>query len=130
MSPGFIPQRTAITTVSSLDYSDLSQKALDEAIALAKLTNAEVMLLHVLSALDKDYPPHFSYPITELGYANSALYEDMIQHYAQQWQNFEQENLKILQSFVRDAEAQGVTVKSLANPVLRFVRWRAVGQRI
>lgn len=92
----------------AIDYSDRSRHALDEAIELAKLTNAEIMLIHVLSAMDQDYPVRSSYPITDVGYADSALYEEMMQRYAQQWQRFEQEHLQILQSFARDVEAQGV----------------------
>jgi nucleotide-binding universal stress UspA family protein len=94
----------------ALDYSDRSRQALAEAIDLAKQVHAEMMLLHVLSTLDKGYPNDIYYPITDIGYTNSALYEEIIQRYTQQLQQFEQDNLKILQSLTQEVEAAGIKV--------------------
>jgi nucleotide-binding universal stress UspA family protein len=93
----------------ALDYSDRSRQALGEAIALAKLAHAEIMLLHVLSTSDQAYPIQAGYPLVDIG-VTSGFSQEMMQLYAQQLQQFEQENLKRLQFFVREVENQGVPV--------------------
>jgi nucleotide-binding universal stress UspA family protein len=93
----------------ALDYSDRSQQALDEAIEFAKLTHAKIMLLHVLSATEPDYPIPLSYPATDIG-VDSAFSTEMMQLYVKQLQEFEQKHLKRLQFLAQEAEFQGVTV--------------------
>jgi nucleotide-binding universal stress UspA family protein len=94
----------------ALDYSDISRPAINEAIALAKSVGASLMLLHVLSPLEEGYPNTSIFSQMDLGYPDAAVYQQVMQHYNQQWQEFEEHSLKILQSFVREAEAAGVAV--------------------
>jgi nucleotide-binding universal stress UspA family protein len=94
----------------ALDYSDRSRQALDEAIALAKLTDAKVMLMHVLSPSDQAYPMQVRSPVTDIG-VDSAFSAEMMQLYAQQLQQFEQDHLKALMSFAREVEAEGIPVQ-------------------
>ncbi|MCU0570691.1 MAG: universal stress protein [Oculatellaceae cyanobacterium Prado106] len=93
----------------AMDYSDRSRKALEQAIQLAKCTSAEVMLLHVHSPAEPDFPSH-SYPSTDIGFIDSALYVEVMQRYAQQWQQFEQKHSQILRSFAHEAETPNVRV--------------------
>jgi nucleotide-binding universal stress UspA family protein len=95
----------------ALDYSTRSQQALDEAIELAKLAHAEILLIHVLSPSDQAYPIQAGNPVLDIG-VNSGFSQEMMQLYAQQLQQFEQENLKRLQVLVKEVYAQGVPVNS------------------
>jgi nucleotide-binding universal stress UspA family protein len=110
-----------------LDYSDRSRQVLEEAIALAKLTQAELLLLHVLSMSEPDFPIQVRSPVTDIG-VDSAFSTEMMQIYAKQLQQFEQESVKKLQSFAREAEAQGIHVTwtqpfgSAASEICRTAR--------
>jgi nucleotide-binding universal stress UspA family protein len=94
----------------ALDYSDISRPAIDEAIALAKSVDATLMLLHVLSPSEEGYPNTSIFSQMDLGYPDAAVYQEVMQRYNQQWQEFEEHSLKILRSFAREAEAAGVAV--------------------
>lgn len=94
----------------ALDYSDISKQALNEAIALAKATGAQLTILHVISASEDGYPDTSALYRVDIGYPDAEIYQEVMQRYAQQWQEFEEQSLKTLQSFARDAEMTGVTV--------------------
>jgi nucleotide-binding universal stress UspA family protein len=110
-----------------LDYSDRSRQALEEAIALAKLTQSEILLLHVLSTSAPDCPVQVRSPVTDIG-VDSAFSTEMMQLYVKQLQQFEQENLKKLQSFAKEVEIQGIPVTwaqpfgSVASEICRTAR--------
>ncbi len=43
------------TILVAVDNSPISEKVFDEAVSLAKVTNAKLMLLHVISPFEKSY---------------------------------------------------------------------------
>jgi nucleotide-binding universal stress UspA family protein len=94
----------------AMDYSERSRQALDEAIRLAKVASGQIMILHVLSALDKDYPTQSKSAFPDVGYVDSTLYMEIMRRYAQHLQTFERDHAQILQSLARDAEAQDLPV--------------------
>lgn len=101
----------------ALDYSDMSRAVFDQAVALAKATGAELMLLHVLCSFDTDYPNISIFP--EINTLSPDLYEEAMQRYAQQWQEFERHNLSVIRGFAHEAEDAGVKVdytQFLADP--------------
>lgn len=96
----------------ALDRSDSSQQVFAEAIALAKATQASVMLLHVLSPFDGEYPGSV-YPAIDGIYP--GLHRETVQIYANQWQEFEQEALESLRSLSQTAIAAGVAAEFSQN---------------
>lgn len=87
----------------ALDRSKHSERVLDVAIALAKATEAELMLLHVLSSEERDSP---LMPASNLiGYPlDITIFED----YQRQWGNYQKQGLDLLQSYADKARAVGV----------------------
>lgn len=92
----------------ALDYSDSSRSVFEQALVLAQATGAELMLLHVLCSFDNDYPNISSFP--EINTLPHDLYEEAMQRYAQQWQEFERHNLAIIQALAHKAEDAGFKV--------------------
>jgi nucleotide-binding universal stress UspA family protein len=94
--------------LAAIDASESSKHVFDEALSLAKLNNAELMLVHVLSPLDEGYPT-LMFPGAADVYP--TLYEEAIKSYKKQWQEFEQQSLDILRSLATQARDAGVTVE-------------------
>jgi nucleotide-binding universal stress UspA family protein len=92
-----------------VDYSDHSQQALDQAIELAQLAQAEIQLLHTLSPSDQAYPIQLGHPVSHIG-INSAFSQEVVELYAQQLQQFVQDHLNRLQSLVKVVESKGLLV--------------------
>lgn len=90
----------------ALDNSDLSREVFYEALALAKTTQAELLLLHVLTSTDEGYPDITAFP--EVASFPPNLYEEAMQRYAQQWETFEQYSEARLRALVQEAETAGV----------------------
>ncbi|WP_019501937.1 universal stress protein [Pseudanabaena sp. PCC 6802] len=94
--------------LAAIDASECSKQVFETALSLAKLNNAELMLLHVISPLDEGYPT-LIFPGAADVYP--SLYEEAIESYKQQWQEFEQQGLDILRSLASQARELGVTVE-------------------
>ena len=69
----------------ALNKSDISLQALEEAIALAQATHAQLKLIHVLDDHDPDQPA-FPYPTEYQAY--SAFNVDILARYQQDYQTF------------------------------------------
>lgn len=82
---------------------------INEALELAKLSKANVLLLHVLSPVDDSYPTPI-YPGPDSVYP--SIHEEAIRAYTQQWQRYEQEGLTYLTNLVEQASMAGVTTES------------------
>ncbi|MDJ0615400.1 MAG: universal stress protein [Calothrix sp. MO_192.B10] len=121
----------------ALDRSDNAQQIYEHALSLAKVNNASLMLLHVLSHEENGspYPPPFSY----WNYS-PQLSAQTWEFYQKQWETFKNEGLKILQSYAAEANTAGVSAEFrqiLGNPgsvICDFARsWEAdliiVGRR-
>lgn len=98
--------------LAAIDASDSSKKAFEEALSLAKLNNAQLMLVHVLSPLDEGYPT-LMFPGAADVYPN--LYDEIIKSYKSQWEEFEEQNLNMLRSLSAEASKEGITVEFSQN---------------
>ncbi len=96
----------------ALDRSDTSQQVFTEAIALAKATQSSVMLLHVLSPFDGEYPGSV-YPAIDGIYP--GLHRETVQIYTNQWREFEREALESLRSLSQTAIQTGVAAEFSQN---------------
>ena len=88
----------------AIDRSTTSRKAFEAGLSLARTTGASLMLLHVLSSEETDYPTPFIYPGLE--YDPSA--EPILEAYQEKVQKFEQQELEFLQSLTEEATKAGV----------------------
>jgi nucleotide-binding universal stress UspA family protein len=113
----------------AIDQSDMGKHVFDEALSLAKATDAELMLLHVLSPFDEQYP-------TAVGLQADGIYptfraED-IDYSLGHWDTLKQEGIEFLTLLNNQAIAQNVTVdftQELGDPsrlICEFARvWKA-----
>lgn len=91
----------------ALDQSELSQQTLRTAITMAKALNAQLMLVHVLSPVDANYPsPVFAiqgaYPMFQGGELESHL---------QLLRTLEEQGLEFLKTQTEIATAAGVATE-------------------
>jgi len=86
---------------------------LAEAIALAKLMDAELMLLHVLSPSDEGYPLP-SYPNAGSAY-EGALSEEVVKNYTQQWEAYAQDSAQFIEALTAEATSAGVKTQFTQN---------------
>lgn len=91
----------------AIDKSEITQYILEKGIFLAKLTNTEIMLLHVISiAEDPAFSPVFLQPDT----IYPSLQTELIDEYLQEWQVRKQERLDWLRSL--NDQAKNIGIKS------------------
>lgn len=91
----------------AVNNSEMGQQVFEEALALARATGAKMMILHVL---DPDEPG--SPQIPEIYYTYSMPFDEQtMKSYRQQWQEFEEQGLKMLQSLADKAAGAGVTTE-------------------
>ncbi|QZZ20816.1 universal stress protein [Leptothermofonsia sichuanensis E412] len=95
----------------ALDRSPVNESVFEEALSLAKVTDAALMLLHVLSPMEEGYPMPV-YPGPDSVYPGN---EDAIRLYAQQWQDFEQKSLEMLRQLNGKALAAGIMTEFSQN---------------
>ncbi|MFS0515041.1 universal stress protein [Nostoc sp. UIC 10607] len=98
--------------LAALDRSEIGQQVFEEALDLAKLTQASLMLVHVLSPEEEGSPylpmlSNFDY-YPGLSSQNFELYQ-------KQWDAFKNEGIKMLQSFCAQANTAGVTTEFTQN---------------
>ena len=94
----------------ALDRSPANQEVFNEALALAKGTKANLILLHVLSGEEEDSPIMSLYPTVGDHYLhlNPQIGRVANELYHKQWKAFEAEGLELLRSFAQKASAAGV----------------------
>ncbi|MEA5575692.1 universal stress protein [Anabaena sp. UHCC 0451] len=89
----------------ALDNSDRSQYIFEQALSLAQSSEAEMMLLHILSPLEDPYiNPIFLQPET----IYPTLHTDTINQYMQAWDELRQDRLNWLRSLTQTAVNAGV----------------------
>lgn len=71
----------------AIDGSTTSRKVFEVGLSLAKTTGASLMLLHILSFEEQDYPSPFIY--SDLKYNPNV--EPILEAYREQWQQYEQQ---------------------------------------
>ena len=91
--------------VVAINTSDISMQALDEAIALAKTTQAQLKLIHVLDDRDPDQP-EFPYPTEYQAY--SAFNVKLLDDYQKQYEAFVAKSLVWLEAQAQRATDEGI----------------------
>lgn len=95
----------------AIDNSDMSQQVFDEAVFLAKATDANLMLLHVLSPLDEQYvDPLFSQP--------AILYPQLQGNnskYTRNWEKLKKDKLNWLRFLCEQSTKLGVKTEFSQN---------------
>ncbi|OKH22028.1 universal stress protein UspA [Hydrococcus rivularis NIES-593] len=97
----------------ALDCSETSKRAFDKALALAEVTNASLLLLHVLSPTDKEYPA----PVDEGMYSSTRRLA--WKYYIHKWEEFVQKRFNCLRSLAERANKLGISAEvaqTLGNP--------------
>jgi nucleotide-binding universal stress UspA family protein len=96
----------------AIDNTDTGRHIFDEALYTAKITGAEMMLLHVISPFDEQYTyPASIYPYT----MTPNLHEEIVKEYMGKWEAFKQEGIKFLTLLCNQAIASGVTTQFTQN---------------
>ena len=97
----------------AIDQSAMGKQVFEQALELAKVNNASLMLLHVLSHEEENSPklPVFS----GLDYYPGVMRSQTLELYQQHWETYEQLGLKMLRSRAQEAAEVGVTVEFSQN---------------
>lgn len=100
-------------TLVALDDPETSPSIFAQALDIAVATGSRLLLLHVLTPLEADYP---DIAISSAIDYSPVLYEEAFKHHAQRWSAYEQQQLEMLRSFAAKAEEAGVTTE-LSQPL-------------
>jgi nucleotide-binding universal stress UspA family protein len=93
--------------LGAVDNSVMGQQVFEEGLALARATGAKMMILHVLDLEEQESPQiAMIYDIYSM-----PLDEQTMELYRQQWQEFENQGLKMLQSLADIAAEAGITTE-------------------
>ncbi|MEA5619777.1 universal stress protein [Cronbergia sp. UHCC 0137] len=96
----------------ALDRSDMGQEVFEQALGLAKLTSAKLMLLHVLSPEEEGSPD--SVMLSNVDYS-AGWSEQSFRLYQQTWQEFKNQGLQMLQAFSAQGNTVGVDTEFTQN---------------
>lgn len=96
--------------IAALDRSELSTKVFAQSLNLARDNHAQLMLLHVLSPGDEDYPSFPPSPGIDSYYPNPQS-EEALKQYLEWWRTYEQSSLEVLKSLAEQAQQAGVTTE-------------------
>ncbi|MBW4613224.1 MAG: universal stress protein [Desmonostoc vinosum HA7617-LM4] len=100
----------------ALDRSEMGQKVFEQALTLAKVTQASLMLLHVLSPDEEGSP--YTPMLSNFDYY-PGLSSQSFEVYQKNWDRFKNEGIQILQSLCAQANTAGVATEftqNLGNP--------------
>jgi len=92
----------------AIALSDLAEYVVEIAIAQAKTTGGNLLLLHIINVHEKEFPQIEGY-IT--GNYNREALDAEVQSYEQHWKSYEQEGLYALQAYSERAIASGVNAE-------------------
>jgi len=98
----------------AIDRSPTNQAVFQEALSLAKASQAQLILLHVLSGEEEGSPIMSLYPAVETHHymhLDPKIGRMAQEMYHRQWKVFEADGLEILRSFAKKAIAVGVTTE-------------------
>lgn len=98
----------------ALDRENVCNDLFDRALFLAKATNAQLMLLSVLTPDDQDSP---AIPIySEVTYYSPSMNESVWEVYKERYQEYEAKGLTLLRSLTNRALEEGVTTEFTQTP--------------
>jgi nucleotide-binding universal stress UspA family protein len=90
----------------AIDMSEMHKHVFEYALSLAQKNNADLMLMHALSAEEENSPLPIPPNLTEI---YPAIGNDLtLESWRKQWDEFEREGLEVLQSLAREATNAGV----------------------
>ena len=99
----------------AIDRSPANKKVFEEALFLAKATQAKLILLHVLSGEEPGSPVMSLYPEVNdtfhYVHLNPQITHIANEMYHKQWKAFETEGLNILRYFAKDAIDAGINTE-------------------
>ncbi|WP_224095221.1 universal stress protein [Nostoc sp. MS1] len=90
----------------AVNNTEVGKQVFEKAVSLAVATNAELLLLHVVSPFDEDYLNPDSIE-TRSSYKTPT---DAVEYYIGQWNTLKQEGIDFLTLLTNQAIAKGVTV--------------------
>ncbi|MFH7028368.1 MAG: universal stress protein [Heteroscytonema crispum UTEX LB 1556] len=96
----------------ALDRSEMGKEVFEQALALAKTTGANLMLLHVLSGEEEGSP--YLPTISSFDYYPGVRGQSF-EVYQQQWEKFKNECLEMLQAFCVQANTAGISTEFTQN---------------
>jgi len=96
----------------AVDRSEMSIKVFEQALSLAKITSANLMLLHVLSQEEEGSPEALIFPNIDY---YPGWNEQSFQLYQEHWEKFKNEGLQMLQSWSAQANKSGVNTEFTQN---------------
>ena len=98
--------------LAAMDNSAIAKQVFDEALFLAKASQAQLMLLHVLSSEEEGSPALPAFP--NLAYS-PMVSNELLTIYQKRWQEFEQLGLELLQQAQDEATRAGVSTEFTQN---------------
>ena len=98
--------------LAAVDRSDISIKVFEQALSLAKITSANLMLLHILSQEEEGSPEALIYPNIDY---YPGWNEQSFKLYQEHWYKFKNEGLQMLQSWSAQANTSGVNTEFTQN---------------
>ncbi|MUG99647.1 universal stress protein [Scytonema sp. UIC 10036] len=99
----------------ALDTSTSSRSVFEEAFALAKALQANLMLLHVLSP-EEEGSPDISLLSSPEYYVGLGMSTEILKIQHSSWEEFVNRGLEMLRSFADEATAAGVSSEFTQNP--------------
>ncbi|MFB2836151.1 universal stress protein [Floridanema evergladense] len=96
----------------AIDSLETSNNILAAALFMAKTSNAELMLLHVLSPYEKGYP---NMRIQIINNSQTFTHQESITSYLKQREKFEEKSLELLRSHLMQAISMGIKAEMTQN---------------
>ncbi len=96
----------------AVDRSEISRKVFEQALSLAKITSANLMLLHVLSQEEEGSPEALVFPNIDY---YPGWNEQSFKLYQEHWEKFKNEGLQMLQSWSAQANKSGINTEFTQN---------------
>jgi nucleotide-binding universal stress UspA family protein len=97
----------------AVDTSPTSEVVFEKAVSLAKLSNAMLMIAHVLSPFEEGYPEMPVYPGVDSYYP--ILYEEAAKVYAKEVEQFAQKSFEFVKGLTDRATAEGISTEYTQN---------------
>jgi nucleotide-binding universal stress UspA family protein len=94
----------------AVDTSEMSKNVFTQALSLAQMNRANLMILHVLSAEEENSPLPIPPDLSEI---YPAAGNDLtLETWRKQWDNFEKQGLNLLTNYTEKAENVGVNTEA------------------
>ncbi|MEO0646017.1 MAG: universal stress protein [Cyanobacteria bacterium J06650_10] len=98
------------TIMVAIDSTEVSHKAFDKAVSIAKALDAKLLITHILGFRDADSPqPIHSYSTPDTIVIDEAIH----QQYQRDWNAYVEHYEALLKQKIEEAQAEGVEAKSM-----------------